>query len=132
MATKNMKIKSTVTINMGLYMDIRPEVEIDTENYDEAKRLVQELHANFYGLLNGVPKGEYDDINADIETKKQLKQTDWQMQDLFDKVRAGKPIPIIVWQKLTPSDQGILHKAQLQYAQEQRIKKDDKTIQDTR
>lgn len=120
-----MKIKSIVTINMGLYMDIRPEIEIDTDNYDEAKRLVQELHSNFYGLLNGVPKGEYDDINADIETKKQLKQTDWNMQDLFDKVRAGKAIPVMVWQKLTLSDQSILHKAQLQYNQEQRLNKKD-------
>ena len=123
-----MKIKSTVTINMGLYMDIRPEIEIDTDNYAEAKRLVQELHSNFYGLLNGVPKGEYDDINADIETKKQLKQTDWNMQDLFDKVRAGKPIPVVVWQKLTPSDQGILHKAQLQFNQAQRIKNSAKKV----
>lgn len=51
-----MKIKAKVTINMGLYMDLRPEIEIDTENYEEAKRLIKELHQNFFGLLNGKPE----------------------------------------------------------------------------
>lgn len=33
-------------------MDIRPEIEIDTENYEEAQRLIMELDKQFWGLLN--------------------------------------------------------------------------------
>ena len=47
-----MKIKAVVTINMGLYMDIRPEIEIDTENIEIAKQTVRELHKHFFGLLD--------------------------------------------------------------------------------
>ena len=47
-----MKIKAVVTINMGLYMDIRPEIEIDTENVEVAKQTVRELHKHFFGLLD--------------------------------------------------------------------------------
>ena len=47
-----MKIKAVVTINMGLYMDIRPEIEIDTENIEVAKQTVRELHKHFFGLLD--------------------------------------------------------------------------------
>ena len=125
-----MKIKSVVTINMGLYMDIRPEVEIDTENYTEAKKLIRELHKNFYGLLNG--RTEEDIINADLAgasqddtTQNALKNTDWNMQDLFNKVGRGEAIPVVVWQELTPTDQGILHKAMLQHNQKQRLAKKD-------
>ena len=46
-----MKLKAIVTINMGLYMDIRPEIEIDTENIEESKNLVRSLHKHFYKLL---------------------------------------------------------------------------------
>ena len=46
-----MKIKSTVTINMGLYMDIRPEITIDTENIEGAKKTVLALHKHFYKFL---------------------------------------------------------------------------------
>ena len=37
---------------MGLYMDIRPEIEIDTENVEVAKQTVRELHKHFFGLLD--------------------------------------------------------------------------------
>lgn len=47
-----MKIKAIVTINMGLYMDIRPEIEIDTENVELSKQTVRELHKHFFGLLD--------------------------------------------------------------------------------
>ena len=111
-------------------MDIRPEVEIDTENYTEAKKLIRELHKNFYGLLNG--RTEEDIINADLAgasqddtTQNALKNTDWNMQDLFNKVGRGEAIPVVVWQELTPTDQGILHKAMLQHNQKQRLAKKD-------
>ena len=132
-----MKLQATLTINLGLYMDIRPVIEIDTENYQEARTLIKELHKNFFGLLNGQPD-EVDMVNMELasrddKTQQALKQTDWQMQNLFDKVRKGETIPVGVWQKLTPSDQSILHKAQLQFNQEQRLnKKDDKAIQNPR
>lgn len=106
-------------------------VEIDTENYSEAKRLILELHKNFFGLLNGKPE-EIDVINAELsggimdeETKKALGSTDWGMQKMFDRVKNGETIPIEEWQKLSISDQNILHKAQLQYAQKQRLDKKD-------
>ena len=48
-----MKLKAIITINMGLYMDIRPEIEIDTDKIEESKQLVKALHKHFYKLLEG-------------------------------------------------------------------------------
>ena len=128
-----MKLQATLTINLGLYMDVRPVIEIDTENYEEARKLIKELHKNFFGLLNG-QKDDIDLINAELasrddNTQQALKQTDWEMQALYNKVRAGESIPVEVWQKLSISDQNILHKAQLSRAAELRAeKKNDKTV----
>jgi len=46
-----MKIKSTLTINCGLYEDIRPEVEIDTDNIEESKDVIKALHNHFHGMF---------------------------------------------------------------------------------
>ena len=46
-----MIIKATITINCGVYEDIRPEIEIDTENIEEAKRVVKALHNHFHGMF---------------------------------------------------------------------------------
>ena len=54
-----MKIKAIVTINMGLYMDIRPEIEIDTEKVEEAKKLIISLHKHFYKLLETSKMSKY-------------------------------------------------------------------------
>mgnify|MGYP001616639659 CR=1 FL=1 len=56
LAPTNMKLKATLCVNLGLYMDLRPEIEIDTENYEEAKGLIKELHQNFFGLLTEKPE----------------------------------------------------------------------------
>jgi hypothetical protein len=37
---------------MGLYMDIRPEITIDTEDYEASKKLINDLHKHFYKLLD--------------------------------------------------------------------------------
>ena len=34
-------------------MDIRPEIEIDTDKIEESKQLVKALHKHFYKLLEG-------------------------------------------------------------------------------
>ena len=47
----NMKIKAKLTINVGLYEDIRPEVEIDTENIEESKAVIKALHNHFHGMF---------------------------------------------------------------------------------
>ena len=46
-----MKIKAKFTINVGLYEDIRPEVEIDTENIEESKAVIKALHNHFHGMF---------------------------------------------------------------------------------
>jgi len=38
---------------MGLYMDIRPEVEIEVPDGLKNEELVQYLHKTYYGILNG-------------------------------------------------------------------------------
>lgn len=46
-----MKIKAVVTINLGLYMDIRPEIEIDVPDGLKNEALVEYLHTTYKGLL---------------------------------------------------------------------------------
>ena len=46
------KIKATITINMGLYMDIRPEVEIEVPENLSGPELVQWLHKEYHGILD--------------------------------------------------------------------------------
>jgi hypothetical protein len=84
-----MKIKAIVTINMGLYMDIRPEVEIDTEDYESSRSLLRELHANFFGLFNN--KSEEDIVNDKI-------------QQIANKARKGEQIPIGDWELIPKQD----------------------------
>lgn len=125
-----MKIAAKLTINIGQYEDIRPEIIIDTENLEETKDVIIKLWDAFHGLVKFrmSPKDEVDSINADLSTRNELNKTDWHMQDLFDKVRKGEAIPVEVWQKLSDSDQNILHKAQLQFNQEQRLNKKDAKV----
>lgn len=47
----NMKIKTKVTINCGLYEDIRPEIEIDTEDIEASKKILLALHKHFHGIF---------------------------------------------------------------------------------
>ena len=110
-----MKIKTSVTIDIGQYENIKPEIEIDTENLTEAKKTLFLLWSEFHGITN-------DWRNTDPDTLVEIRKTDWSMQDLYDKVRTGIPIPVETWQQLSISDQNILHKAMLAYNQEQRLK----------
>ena len=81
-----MKFKATVTINMGLYMDIRPEIEVDTDNLEEARELVRNLYMAFFGLLNGTPED--------------LKQVNHKLQELADNAREGKASSIVDYQEV--------------------------------
>jgi len=58
-----MKIKAQVTINLGLYMDLRPEITIDTEDYQASRELIKELHKNFWGLLDKSVYNPNDKLN---------------------------------------------------------------------
>ena len=49
------KIKAIVTINLGLYMDIRPEIEITVPEGLENEQLVRYLHDTYKGLLEPKP-----------------------------------------------------------------------------
>ena len=44
------KIKAVLTINVGLYEDIRPEVEIDLNDIESSKETVKKLYLAFHGL----------------------------------------------------------------------------------
>lgn len=46
-----MKLKAIVCINLGMYMDIRPEVEIEAPDGLSGKELVKWLHEEYHGLL---------------------------------------------------------------------------------
>ena len=63
-----MKIKATITINMGLYMDIRPEVEIEVPENLTGPELALWLHKEYFGLLDGrkvePPQGEPDEFQV--------------------------------------------------------------------
>jgi hypothetical protein len=130
-----MKLKAQITIDINQYENVKPEIEIDTEDLGAAKELILKLWDAFHGLCQNRynPKGEIDELNSqlqmDAETRKEYGKTDFKMQDLFDKVRQGKAIPVEVWQGLNESDQNILHKAILQFNQEQRLNKKDAKVQ---
>ena len=47
-----MKLKAKVTINTGLYMDIRPEIELDVPDDLKNEQLVEWLHTKYHGLLS--------------------------------------------------------------------------------
>lgn len=47
-----MKIKAEITIAIGAYENIKPTIEIDTENIEEAKQVVKALHKHFHGLVD--------------------------------------------------------------------------------
>jgi hypothetical protein len=46
-----MKIKAILTINTGVYMDLRPEIEIEVPDGLKNKALVQYLHREYWGCL---------------------------------------------------------------------------------
>lgn len=48
-----MKLKATTTINLGVYMDIRPEIEIEVPDELKGPELVKWLHKEYFGLLDG-------------------------------------------------------------------------------
>jgi hypothetical protein len=103
-----MKIKTQVIINTGLYQDIRPVIEIDTENYEEARKLIKELHKNFFGLLNG--KTKEDEINEVIQLNGKMPSK----LDLLKHARRGEELGITAdeYAKLPPDEQNELHLAQ--------------------
>jgi len=47
----NMTIKAIVTINLGLYMDIRPEIDIEVPDGLQGRELVEWLHTEYKDLL---------------------------------------------------------------------------------
>lgn len=115
-----MKIKAQVTIDIGQYENIKPEIEIDTENLTEAKKLLFDLWAEFHGITN-----QWN--NLDQQTLFEMRKSDWTMQDLYDKVRTGQSIPMEAWQQLSISDQNLLHKAQLLAERDRRNKLKDES-----
>src|ERR1700734_647729 len=46
-----MKIKAGVTINLGLYMDIRPEIDIEVPDGLTGRELIEWLHTEYKDLL---------------------------------------------------------------------------------
>ena len=122
-----MIIPTEVTISINQYENVKPVINVDTDNLEEAKTLLIKLWDAFHDLCQyrPTPKDDINTVNMDLETRQEYTKTDFKMQDLFDKVRQGKAIPVEVWQKLNESDQNILHKAILQYNQEQRLNKKD-------
>lgn len=59
-----MKLKSIVTVNLGLYMDIRTEIEIDVPDELKNEQLVKYLYAKYWGLLT--PQR----LNQQVDAKK--------------------------------------------------------------
>jgi len=47
----NMTIKAIVTINLGLYMDIRPEIDIEVPDGLQGRELVEWLHTEYEDLI---------------------------------------------------------------------------------
>ena len=47
-----MKYPAKIIIATGTFMNITVELEIDTENIEESKAVIQALHKHFYGLLD--------------------------------------------------------------------------------
>jgi hypothetical protein len=124
-----MKIKTTLTIDINQYENIKPEIEIDTDNLEEAKSLILKLWDEFHGLCQYrfTPKEELDEINAVLqmgaESRKEFMKTDFKMQALYNKVLKGEPIPFSEWDKLSDFQKEFLHKAQLRKAQQDRLDK---------
>ena len=51
-SNSNMKYPAKIIIATGTFMNITVELEIDTENIEESKAVIQALHKHFYGLLD--------------------------------------------------------------------------------
>jgi hypothetical protein len=49
----NMKIKAQLTIDIGVYENIKPEIEIDTENLEEAVNTIHLLWDRFHKCCEG-------------------------------------------------------------------------------
>ena len=46
-----MKLKAVLTINLGLFMDLRPEIELDVPDGLAGQELIKYLHQTYWGLL---------------------------------------------------------------------------------
>jgi len=58
-----MKIKTKITIPLVQYGNLRPEIEIDTENIEESKKTIRLLFDEFYNLIErDSRKDSQDDI----------------------------------------------------------------------
>lgn len=62
-----MKIKAVVTINLGLYMDIRSEIEIEVPDGLKNAELVEYLHTTYKGLLQ--EKESRDKLSKPVKGK---------------------------------------------------------------
>ena len=75
-----MKLKAQLTIDINQYENLKPEIEIDTGNLDEAVELIKKLHLKFHKICE--PFG--DKVNREIETAKMEHQADKEAQRDLD------------------------------------------------
>lgn len=68
-----MKLKATTTINLGTYMDIRPEIEIEVPDSLSGPELVKYLHKEYFGLLDGWKAEPPKDESVPVEVTQYAK-----------------------------------------------------------
>ena len=82
------KIKAVLTINLGLYMDIRPEIEIEVPDELQGKELAEWLHTEYKGLYERKEQADRErprvtKVNA-RERKKDIKNGSFEPIDEID------------------------------------------------
>lgn len=130
-----MIIATEITIAINQYENVKPVVDVDTEDLEGAKKLIIQLWDAFHDLCLYRPtkKDEVGELNGNIqmdeESRKEYAKTDVKMQGYYDRIRKGEAIPFSEWDSLTESEQKFLHQAQLMLAQENRLNKKDAKLQ---
>lgn len=113
------KIKAEITIAIGSYENIKPVIEIDTDNIGAAKNDLLKLWDAFHNIVQYRPTKSAEN-HVDFMEETSMPEEESIEDKLARDVRDGKTILFEDWDKLTPSQKQFLHKQQLLFAAEQR------------